>query len=148
MLGAASYLIKLQLHLLLWLTSRLEHFEHVSVSRLFLKLSNTQLPISIWTTRGYFKRVCQHQGVILATRDVEKVLVSLKWANLACIHAFDRVVGVAKLSFRSQAPGSRKVLRAILLLDLLLLGDTMQIFLRHLIVLILLHPISTNYIFL
>ena len=86
--------------------------------------------------------------MVLATRDIEKVLVSVKRGDLASVDAFNRMVCVAELALRGESPARREILLLALLLLLtgnlllLLLSGSMQIFLRHLVLLLLLHSLT------
>ena len=94
-LRTACYLIELQLHLLLLVHSgRLQHLEHVLVTRLILKLADSKLAISVRATRGNLQRVREHQRVVLSARYIEEIFVAIKWANLGRIDTLDGVIGV------------------------------------------------------
>jgi len=81
--------------------------------------------------------------VVLAAGNVQECFTSFERAHLACIDALDRVIGVTELPLRCEAPGRGKVLLLLLVNLLLNLLRAMQIFLRHLVVLLLLHPINS-----
>lgn len=82
----------------------LKDFEDVLIARFLLTLSNAQLPICIGATGCNRQRIGEKKRVVFTAGHLHVVFVLFNWTDLPRIDAFNGVVRVAKLAFRSQSP--------------------------------------------